>query len=393
MGISAFNRILAITGNGKRTAERERDTRETRSVAKSWAQPMLAAEQTFLHMLSIERRRSERSRKPFILMLLNLSKCNGDAVAHAVTAVSGSTRDTDVMGWYKDGIIIGVIFTEIGETAKETVLETVRGKVTKAIRRRLSEGEFSEIELCFYLFPEKWESQKRGHRETVALYPEVAKKQDSARSALAIKRVIDALGGVCALILLSPVFLAIAAAIKLTSKGPVFFRQERVGHFGNSFFCYKFRTMHVDNDPQIHQEYVKRLIQENAAATSNGNGDQAVFKITNDPRVTRVGRFLRRTSMDEFPQFLNVLKGDMSLVGPRPPIPYELEEYDIWHRRRVLEAKPGITGLWQVSGRSRTGFDEMVRLDLRYVRSWSLWLDLKILLLTPRAVFSGDGAY
>ena len=122
-------------------------------------------------------------------------------------------------------------------------------------------------------------------------------------------------------------------------------------------------------------------------------GSKPVYKMKNDPRVTRVGRFLRRLSLDELPQFFNVLKGDMSLVGPRPPLAYEYEEYDVWHRRRVLEIKPGITGLWQVNGRSRVGFDDIVRLDLRYARGWSLWLDLKILAQTPRAVLFGDGAY
>jgi lipopolysaccharide/colanic/teichoic acid biosynthesis glycosyltransferase len=119
----------------------------------------------------------------------------------------------------------------------------------------------------------------------------------------------------------------------------------------------------------------------------------AVFKIQNDPRVTLVGRFLRKTSLDELPQFWNVLTGDMSLVGPRPPLLYEVAVYDLWHRRRLLEAKPGITGLWQVTGRSRTCFDGMVRLDLHYTRSSSLWLDLKVLLHTPGAVVAGDGAY
>jgi lipopolysaccharide/colanic/teichoic acid biosynthesis glycosyltransferase len=121
-------------------------------------------------------------------------------------------------------------------------------------------------------------------------------------------------------------------------------------------------------------------------------GGSQVFKITDDPRVTRIGRFLRKTSLDELPQFWNVLTGDMSLVGPRPPLQYEVEQYRSWHWRRVLEAKPGVTGLWQVAGRSRTTFDEMVRLDLRYVRSRSLWTDLKILLATPRAVVTGRGA-
>jgi lipopolysaccharide/colanic/teichoic acid biosynthesis glycosyltransferase len=118
-----------------------------------------------------------------------------------------------------------------------------------------------------------------------------------------------------------------------------------------------------------------------------------IYKIVSDPRVTQTGRLLRKSSLDELPQLINVLKGEMSLVGPRPPLPYEYERYSTWHRRRLMEVKPGITGLWQVNGRSRTTFDEMVRLDLEYVRSWSIWLDLKILLRTPAAVLSGEGAY
>jgi lipopolysaccharide/colanic/teichoic acid biosynthesis glycosyltransferase len=150
--------------------------------------------------------------------------------------------------------------------------------------------------------------------------------------------------------------------------------------------------MHTGNDPRIHMDYVKQFIEGRVSADTCGTNGQ-VFKITHDPRLTKVGQFLRKTSLDELPQFLNVLRGDMSMVGPRPPIPYELENYDVWHRRRLLEVKPGITGLWQVAGRSRLPFDDMVRLDLRYATTWSLWLDLKILLRTPQAVFSGHGAY
>jgi lipopolysaccharide/colanic/teichoic acid biosynthesis glycosyltransferase len=142
----------------------------------------------------------------------------------------------------------------------------------------------------------------------------------------------------------------------------------------------------VNSDPAIHKEYIRNLI-------GNKVGDSGAYKIKNDPRVTPIGRFLRKSSLDELPQFINVLKGEMSLVGPRPPIPYEFESYALWHRRRILEAKPGITGLWQVDGRSRTTFDEMVRMDLRYIRNQSFWLDVKILLKTPFAVLSGDGAY
>jgi lipopolysaccharide/colanic/teichoic acid biosynthesis glycosyltransferase len=150
--------------------------------------------------------------------------------------------------------------------------------------------------------------------------------------------------------------------------------------------------MSVNNDPGIHQEYIKNFILEKKSYAS-GPETALVYKIKDDPRVTPLGRFLRKTSLDELPQFLNVLKGDMSLVGPRPPIPYELENYDLWHRRRIMEIKPGITGLWQVEGRSSTTFDEMVRLDLKYAKEWSLWLDIKILLKTPWVVFSGKGAY
>jgi lipopolysaccharide/colanic/teichoic acid biosynthesis glycosyltransferase len=147
--------------------------------------------------------------------------------------------------------------------------------------------------------------------------------------------------------------------------------------------------MYANNDRKIHQEFIKRVIKGEHHATAQ-DGGKAVYKMTNDPRITRIGRFIRRTSLDELPQFVNVLRGDMSLVGPRPPIAYECEEYEIWHRRRVLEVKPGITGLWQVRGRSRVRFDDMVRLDLQYASTWSLWLDIQILLQTPKALFSDD---
>jgi lipopolysaccharide/colanic/teichoic acid biosynthesis glycosyltransferase len=204
---------------------------------------------------------------------------------------------------------------------------------------------------------------------------------------------MDLVGASLAVTILSPAFLLLAVIIKLTSKGPIFFRQERVGQFGSRFVFIKFRSMYVSTDAAIHKEYVRKFIVGKANPSAQEGSKKGVYKITNDPRVTWIGRLLRRTSLDEIPQFWNVLKGEMSLVGPRPPIPYEIEAYDIWHRRRLLESKPGITGLWQVHGRSKTTFDEMVRLDLQYSRMWTPMLDVKILLQTPRAVFSGDGAY
>jgi lipopolysaccharide/colanic/teichoic acid biosynthesis glycosyltransferase len=156
-------------------------------------------------------------------------------------------------------------------------------------------------------------------------------------------------GSAAALLLLSPVFLMVAALVKLSSKGPVLFRQERLGQFGKTFTFLKFRSMYANNDRKIHQEFMKRVIKGDHDGRAEG-GSKPVYKMTNDPRITRIGSILRKTSLDELPQFINVLRGEMSLVGPRPPIAYECHEYDIWHRRRVLEVKPGITGLWQVRG-------------------------------------------
>jgi exopolysaccharide biosynthesis polyprenyl glycosylphosphotransferase len=224
------------------------------------------------------------------------------------------------------------------------------------------------------------------------LYPDLESHAPQMKISMGIKRAMDIVGSAGLLLLLSPILALVALLIKLTSDGPVLFRQERLGRSGQRFQCLKFRTMYVNNDPKIHQDYVQQYI-EGKNAKQSGAEAPTVYKITKDPRITPIGRFLRKSSLDEVPQFWNVLQGTMSLVGPRPPVPYEFEVYDVWHRRRVLEVKPGVTGLWQVSGRSRLTFDEMVRLDLQYCRTWSLWLDLRILCATPRAVISGEGAY
>jgi lipopolysaccharide/colanic/teichoic acid biosynthesis glycosyltransferase len=163
-------------------------------------------------------------------------------------------------------------------------------------------------------------------------------------------------------------------------------RQVRVGRRGRPFKMLKIRTMYVNAGHGVHEDYMTWYIKSSGQQPRTGT---EVFKLTNDPRITPPGRFLRKTSLDELPQFWNVLRGDMSLVGPRPPLAFEVEQYQPWHRRRVLEAKPGITGLWQVSGRSRTTFDDMVRLDLRYARTYTLWTDVRILAATPRAMFKG----
>jgi exopolysaccharide biosynthesis polyprenyl glycosylphosphotransferase len=350
-------------------------------------------------MLALERRRAERSRKPFVLMLLDshLIRENGsraDFVERLASVVTDATRETDLVGWYEEGTILAVIFTEINLEGTSPITEVLHSKVVKALRDNLDHRLASKLAITVHVFPESWDMERADRVADVKLYPDLYQKASKKRAPIVAKRVIDILGSGILLLILLPVLALIALAIKLSSQGPMIFEQERVGQFGRRFKCLKFRTMYINNDPKIHREYVQDFIAGKAENREEKNGaEPVVYKIKNDPRVTRVGQFLRKTSLDEFPQFWNVLRGDMSLVGPRPPVPYEFEVYDFWHRRRVLEVRPGVTGLWQVSGRSRTCFDDMVRLDLRYSQRWSLWLDLKILLATPRAVFTGDGAF
>lgn len=204
------------------------------------------------------------------------------------------------------------------------------------------------------------------------------------------KRTLDVslvlLGG----ILLLPILAIVAAAIKLSSPGPVLFKQDRVGRNGKVFTLYKFRSMLPDNDDRAHRLYVEALIRGEPAGVKKTG--EKVYKLVNDPRVTPLGRFLRATSLDEFPQLWNVFKGDMSLVGPRPCLPYEWELYEDWQRTR-LQVLPGITGLWQVSGRSQVPFEEMVLLDLHYIANWSLSLDIALLFRTVPVVVTGSGGH
>lgn len=195
----------------------------------------------------------------------------------------------------------------------------------------------------------------------------------------AIKRAMDIFGSLMGLLLLSPVLLGAALAVRLSSPGPILFIQERVGLRGRTLRLLKFRSMVANAES----------LQQHLLALNEQSGP--VFKMRQDPRVTRVGRFMRRTSIDELPQLWNVLRGDLSLVGPRPPLASEVARYEPWQRRR-LSAKPGLTCIWQVSGRSRIGFDEWMRMDLRYIDEWSLWLDIVLLLRTIPAVLLGRGA-
>jgi len=354
-------------------------------------------ERTFKRMITIERKRTERSKEPFLLMLLDSgdrpeSESNGIALDGMASALLSSSRETDVIGWYKEGTTVGVMFTGIQASDKSSILSTILNRVKTILRDELVFNQFNQVNISFHLFPDDWDHDNSGRPSNPTLYPDLLIPGKRRRSLLVVKRMIDIAGSALALLLCSPLFLVIALAIKLTSKGPVLFRQQRVGQYGQCFTFLKFRSMYVNNDHCVHQKFVTELITNKAEREPSTRNNEGVYKLKNDKRITSVGKFLRRTSLDELPQLLNVLKGEMSLVGPRPAILYELAAYQTWHRRRVLEAKPGITGLWQIIGRSRVKFDEMVRMDLRYAMSWSPWLDLKILLRTPLAVIKGTGA-
>lgn len=296
-----------------------------------------------------------------------------------VSAIFATRRDTDVVGWFKKRQTLGIILP-----ADARQHHTRNTELFRTLEAQAARG----FSIQLYVHPASDTSNPCPQAFDPLLAPTLHEMRP--RRYNAVKRLLDLTLSLMLLILLAPVFGVVAALVKLTSRGPVLFKQQRVGHRMRPFVMLKFRTMEVNAPAAIHQEFVSAFI------TGRQSGDtpdpNRVFKIVKDPRITSIGHFLRRTSLDELPQLWNVLRGDMSLVGPRPPVPYEVAQYKTWHLRRIAEAKPGVTGLWQVKGRSRTTFDEMVRLDLRYVRERSLWTDLRILLATPRAVISGKGA-
>ncbi len=244
--------------------------------------------------------------------------------------------------------------------------------------------EFRIAPSLFNCLPSKTEVHQIGALPMIRLFREPL--SDFARGT---KRISDIVIASLTLALLSPFWLLIALLIKFDSKGPVFYAQERVGMDGRIFVVYKFRTMRTNADSEIHREYQRKFIAGHAEANV-GNAQKPAYKLRDDPRITRIGRLLRRLSLDEVPQLFNVLRGDMSVVGPRPPIPYEVEAYELRHRKR-LDMKPGLTGLWQVSGRNRLPFEEMVKLDLFYIENWSLLFDFKIILRTMLVMLRGDG--
>lgn len=332
----------------------------------------------FLRHLRREKRRAERAHRPLSLVLYRIDPST-DPAHHDDTRLTellhACCRETDIFGHLADDLV-AVICTETDEKG-------VQGFMAK-VETHAGQPWFTAV---YATYPDQlFDTLESGDLMPPALHGLLVQEvgQRTARS-YRLKRLLDVAGALALLMLLSPLMAVVAAAVALTSRGPVIFRQQRLGQYGRPFTFYKFRSMRTGNDDGQHRRFVQQMVQ-------GARPEDGFFKMRGDPRITPIGRFIRRTSIDELPQLFNVLKGDMSLVGPRPPIAYEAEFYDAWHLRRVLCGKPGITGLWQVEGRSRVGFDEMVRMDLRYLRECSLGLDLRILLKTVLVVLRCDGA-
>ncbi len=339
----------------------------------------------FLTQLHREKRRADRSRAPLSLVVMRFvahGEFDKDDHRDILTDLSLSTRETDVVGCLGDGVVAFLLPDSEAKAAEAFSKQIVTRTNTPAATVQFATYSDSHFDTLLV--------DSLAQNETAQDWAPSSPRKSI--SSLGVKRAIDIIGSIALLILAWPVMLTTAIAVKLISPGPVIFRQMRIGRGGKPFPFYKFRSMRCENDDTIHREYVKNLIQGRHDQINEGDADKPVYKLRSDTRITSVGRIIRRTSIDELPQLFNVLKGEMSLVGPRPPIAYEIESYQSWHMRRLQEVRPGITGLWQVEGRSKTSFDDMVRLDLRYIRTWSLWLDIKILFKTVVVVIRCDGA-
>jgi len=342
-----------------------------------------------------ERKRTERSGLTMVILLVGVQDGRQqhafDLFPDIGQALSAIKSDIDILGWFEHQAVMGLIVPDVDPNTLAATCERLEASFRREISERCGQKNADRLTIRLRVYPEPHRMREEDLQHVDPyLYPELHANQEAITNFQILKRAMDIVASVLLLMLLAPLLLAIAGIVKLSSRGPVIFRQIRIGQMMKPFMICKFRTMYADSDNGIHHDYVSWFISSSSKGQEKGKS--SFFKLTNDPRITPIGHFLRKTSLDELPQLWNVLRGEMSLVGPRPPLWYELQQYKPWHRHRVLEAKPGITGLWQVTGRSRTTFDEMVRLDLRYARGRSLWADIKILLSTPAAVIKGKGA-
>lgn len=340
----------------------------------------------FIKHLQFEKRRADRSKSPLSIAIFHVEGSVDDQLRdreRLVPILRESKRSTDILGQLGTGTI-AVLLLDTGEDGTQTFVRKVRGK-TGGISLSTATGTYPD---------QIFESIKAGNEGLPDLGEIwIEENQDPRGFERLLKRAFDLTAATIGLILLAPVMLGTALAVALTSPGPVIFKQVRLGKRGVPFVLYKFRSMVCDADDTIHREYVTDLIRRSQQGDGARDSGKVWVKLGLDPRVTPVGRIIRKTSLDELPQLFNVVKGDLSLVGPRPPLPYEAEQYQAWHLRRVLEMKPGITGLWQVDGANGCTFDEMVRMDLRYLRQWSLLLDFKLICRTIGVVLHRKGAH
>ena len=343
------------------------------------------ARNPFLNQLRLEKRRVDRSKAPLSMVLYRYDGRKDTVlrdVRQLLKLLRDNKRETDILGQLDSGVI-AILLLDTNQDGMRRFMQKV--VVQGGNLPFLSVGETYPNHL--------FESVLRGAEFPQEFHSFVL--DDSAgpsKLGLFVKRAFDVVVSALLIVLASVPMLIVAIAIAVTSPGPVIFRQRRLGKGCTPFVFYKFRSMALNVDDSIHREFVTTLIEGGHEELNQQDAAKPLYKIKSDPRLTPIGGFIRKSSLDELPQLFNVLKGDMSLVGPRPPLPYEAEKYQSWHLRRILEIKPGITGLWQVEGRSKVSFDEMVRMDLRYTRDWSLMLDMKILAKTVGVVLRRDGA-
>jgi lipopolysaccharide/colanic/teichoic acid biosynthesis glycosyltransferase len=336
----------------------------------------------FLWQLRMEKQRADRSRSPLSVLILRRDATDSNASFRDLSGhILNVTREMDVLGYLEEAQY-ALLLPHTGEDGAAVVHDNVKRRCA-SLNLTLRVATYPD-----QIFEDLVVEQAVGSGSQPLLLDGPTEHGSVQRF---LKRCFDVFGSFALLLLASPLLLITALSIALTSPGPVIFKQVRLGKRGKPFVFYKFRSMYSKSDDRTHREYVGKLIEGKLTEVNQGDSNSPYYKMKSDPRVTRIGRFIRATSVDELPQLFNVLKGEMSLVGPRPPLPYEVEKYRSWHLGRVLDIKPGITGLWQVEGRSKVSFDDMVRLDLRYQREWSLFLDLKILVKTVGVVLTQKG--
>ncbi|HEX2080981.1 MAG TPA: sugar transferase [Longimicrobium sp.] len=354
----------------------------TRLFPRLFAAPAAARAHSVANFRGCLRRecaRADRTGREFSLLVLAPSP---SGAAATLELLGRRLRETDEIGWMEGGSI-GALLTDTGREGAQLVA----GEVLS----RLERDGAAPLAHTVFTYPGDWMAPG-APAASADQAPEPAGAAASAAVPPCLaayplwKRVMDVAGALVAILVLSPVLLAVALAVRLSSAGPVFFRQERIGYGGRRFRMWKFRSMYSGAGDAAHAAYLRSLV-------AGQGGPDGGFKLRADPRITPVGRFIRRWSLDELPQLFNVLRGDMGLVGPRPEPAYATEGYAQWYYRRVLGAKPGITGLWQVHGRSRVSYETMVRMDLRYGQRLSPLADARLLLQTVRAVLSAEGAY